>query len=260
MVGIYKITNPNGKVYIGQAINIDKRIQKYKWISAIQKQPKIKRSIDKHGWENHTVDILEECSVEQLDNREAFHKQQFIDMFGWKNALFCKIHDCVKDRCLPQEIKDRIGKSNTGKKRTTEQKAYLTQIRTRGKHCKPAYQYDLEGNFIKEWKYREDAEVFYNGHNTSSNITQCIKGKQKAAYGFQWTSVYSENILPYTPHLNYITQYTLDGKEIKQWNNISEAEKHYNPNSFKLRKYGSNNIRACLNGGQKTAYGFIWRY
>jgi excinuclease UvrABC nuclease subunit len=41
MVGIYKITNPNGKVYIGQAINIDKRIQKYKWISAIQKQPKI---------------------------------------------------------------------------------------------------------------------------------------------------------------------------------------------------------------------------
>ena len=28
--GIYKITNPNGKVYIGQSIDIDKRWNKYK--------------------------------------------------------------------------------------------------------------------------------------------------------------------------------------------------------------------------------------
>ena len=30
MVGIYKITNPSGKIYIGQSVNIDNRISSYK--------------------------------------------------------------------------------------------------------------------------------------------------------------------------------------------------------------------------------------
>jgi len=29
MVGIYKITNPNGKIYIGQSINIESRKRVY---------------------------------------------------------------------------------------------------------------------------------------------------------------------------------------------------------------------------------------
>jgi hypothetical protein len=30
IVGIYKITSPSGKVYIGQSINIERRIKEYK--------------------------------------------------------------------------------------------------------------------------------------------------------------------------------------------------------------------------------------
>ena len=30
MIGIYKITSPNGKIYIGQSINIDRRFKSYR--------------------------------------------------------------------------------------------------------------------------------------------------------------------------------------------------------------------------------------
>lgn len=30
MVGIYKITNPKGRIYIGQSVNIEQRKQNYK--------------------------------------------------------------------------------------------------------------------------------------------------------------------------------------------------------------------------------------
>lgn len=30
MIGIYKITNPNGKVYIGQSIDLERRLYYYK--------------------------------------------------------------------------------------------------------------------------------------------------------------------------------------------------------------------------------------
>ena len=30
MIGIYKITNPKGKIYIGQSINIENRFKVYK--------------------------------------------------------------------------------------------------------------------------------------------------------------------------------------------------------------------------------------
>ena len=35
--GIYKITSPTGNVYIGQAVNVYKRVQKYKWVSSTMK-------------------------------------------------------------------------------------------------------------------------------------------------------------------------------------------------------------------------------
>ena len=37
MIGIYKIINPNNKVYIGQSTNIERRFKQYKSLDAIRK-------------------------------------------------------------------------------------------------------------------------------------------------------------------------------------------------------------------------------
>jgi len=71
MIGIYKITNPNGKIYIGQSTNIEGRWIKYKQLSC-KDQPSIYSSLKKYGPKNHIFEIIEECAVEDLDNKEIY--------------------------------------------------------------------------------------------------------------------------------------------------------------------------------------------
>lgn len=110
MVGIYKITNPNNKIYIGQSVNIEKRFKEYKNIhTTIKQQIKIYNSLKKYGWENHKFEIIEECSLEQLNEREihwGLYYKTLESEFGLNLRL-------GKGRgLLSQEIKDRIGDKN----------------------------------------------------------------------------------------------------------------------------------------------------
>ena len=88
IIGIYKIISPSGKIYIGQSINIHKRWSAYKNIKYV-KQPRISNSVLKYGIENHKFEIIEECSLEDLDTRETYWKQHYINVLGWKQVLFC---------------------------------------------------------------------------------------------------------------------------------------------------------------------------
>lgn len=71
MIGIYKITNKvNGKIYIGQSINLNRRISEHKRY----KDPNqiIDQAIKKYGKDNFTFDIIEECQLEELNQRENY--------------------------------------------------------------------------------------------------------------------------------------------------------------------------------------------
>jgi group I intron endonuclease len=54
MVGIYKITNPKGKIYIGQSVDIEKRKYYYQALHC-KKQTMLYNSIKKYGWDNDWV-------------------------------------------------------------------------------------------------------------------------------------------------------------------------------------------------------------
>lgn len=76
-VGIYKVTNKeNGKAYVGQSVDIDRRWRKHINDS---KNPKKKsyyyplcRAFRKYGEENFDFIILEECSKEELNEKEIY--------------------------------------------------------------------------------------------------------------------------------------------------------------------------------------------
>lgn len=87
MIGIYKITSPSGKVYIGQSININKRINSYKKLKC-KKQPKLYNSLLKYGWEQHIFEVIEECLIEELNIRERYW-QDFYDVLDKKKGLNC---------------------------------------------------------------------------------------------------------------------------------------------------------------------------
>lgn len=260
MIGIYKITSPTNKVYIGQSLNINKRKKEYMRLS-IKDQPKIFNSLKKYGWEAHKFEILEECTLEQLNEQEIYHKQQFINELGWEKALFCNIYDSgggpkTKETC-ERISKSHIGmekpwvsKTLKGKKHTDVQiNSRINSIKSKSK---PIYQYDLEGNFIKEW---QKAKIASNELKISNGYLSSIIDTNKTINEYRFTSIKYDKISPTTKWKNVklITyQYDLEGNFIKEWPSAKEAAKFINK--------PSQCITACCRGEVKTAYGYKWKY
>lgn len=77
-IGIYKIENlTNGKVYIGQSKDIDKRVQHHFNGAAfddknVEYNTPLHQAIRKYGKDNFKIDILEECLRTDLDDREVY--------------------------------------------------------------------------------------------------------------------------------------------------------------------------------------------
>lgn len=210
MIGIYKIINPKGKIYIGQSVDIEDRKKQYKYLSKYSLGRKIKNSIKKYGWENHTHEIIEECSVEQLDEREIFWGTYY-NVLG-KNGLNLKLGEgrgLVSEETkilmskkakeiMTDEHKKKLSEAKLGKKRSEKAKQSLRVPKKSNKNYlnnvgkwpslkTSVLQYDLEENFIKEWEFIKDAELFYHPDNkVKNNICNCCRGAQKSAYGYVW--------------------------------------------------------------------------
>ena len=69
--GIYKITNTlNGKVYIGQSVNVQERFYEHKRKLRLQQHfnKYLQNAYNKHG-EYFEFEVIEECDVSELDKR-----------------------------------------------------------------------------------------------------------------------------------------------------------------------------------------------
>lgn len=138
MIGIYKITSPNGKVYIGQSINIEKRFNTYYKLHC-KSQIILYNSFVKYGIENHKFEILEECLVKNLNIRERFYQDNYNVLEKGLNcklthtnnksgfvSIETKIKMSKSSLLMTQETKNKIGNSNKGKKRTEEFKKNIS--------------------------------------------------------------------------------------------------------------------------------------
>ncbi len=124
MVGIYKITSPSGKIYIGQSVNIEKRFLSYSKLLRCKTQIKLFRSFLKYEVINHKFEIIEECDIELLNERERYY-QDLYDVLN--NGLNCKLTNTAdKSGKLSEEVKINISKGNIGKKRTEEHKQNIS--------------------------------------------------------------------------------------------------------------------------------------
>lgn len=112
--GIYKITSPSGRVYIGQSTNIKERFKNYSNPNRIKSQTKLYNSLKKYGVENHQFDIIEYCSEEDLNCSERFWQDEF-DVLG-QNGLNCSLQNCGEVRkVITEEMKIKISNSSKSK-------------------------------------------------------------------------------------------------------------------------------------------------
>lgn len=121
MIGIYKITSPTNRVYIGQSINIPQRFTSYKNINQNISHKRLKNSFFKHGVENHIFEIIEICLIDKLNERERYW-QDFYNVLG-KQGLNCRLTTTNdKSGYLSENTKIKISKSHIGKKLSEETK------------------------------------------------------------------------------------------------------------------------------------------
>jgi len=120
MVGIYKITSPSGKIYIGQSVEIHKRFWTYRSMKC-KAQAKLYSSFIKYGVNNHVFEILEECKREDLNRRERYY-QDFYSVLSEKglNLLLTPCNE--KPYIVSEETKEKIRKALTGTKQSLERR------------------------------------------------------------------------------------------------------------------------------------------
>jgi len=111
MIGIYKITSPSNRIYIGQSIDIERRIYKYKKDLCIQ-QTRLNNSFLKYGVENHVFEIIKECPIEDLNCSERYYQDLFKVLT--KNGLNCRL-TASKDKSGKQSESTKLKISNSNK-------------------------------------------------------------------------------------------------------------------------------------------------
>jgi hypothetical protein len=164
MIGIYKITSPTGKIYIGQSTNIENRKYYYSSVKC-DKQHKLYNSLQKHGWEQHIFEIIEECSLDQLNEKEIYWGLYY-DVLG-ENGLNLRLGDA--NGLCSEETKKKIGITNSRPKPSN----FNSNLK------KAVLQFDKQGNLIAEYESYHDAK-----NKTGLSLTEVLRGKAKTAGGF----------------------------------------------------------------------------
>jgi hypothetical protein len=218
-VGIYKITSPTGRIYIGQSRDIRRRWTYYINLKC-KAQPKLYRSFLKYGVKNHEFSILEECSLENLNNLEIYWGK-FYNSTSKEN-----LNLVIGNNLLSEDVSKRFRK--------------------------PVLQYTLEGEFIKEWE--SVAEASRNLGILETSIQKCCKGIRYRSKQFIFRFKENNKVegLNKGPVHSIVMQYTIDGEFVKEWESASEAARYL--------KVNSRGISSCCNREQATAHGFIWRF
>ena len=75
--GIYKITSPTGKIYIGQSVDIEGRWKYHKRLLPYYHINILYRSLMKHGVDSHTFEIIQECEKSELNKLERYYIDKY---------------------------------------------------------------------------------------------------------------------------------------------------------------------------------------
>lgn len=182
MKGIYKITSPSGRVYIGQSIDIERRFRHYKRMIC-KEQIKIHNSLLKYGVDAHIFEVLELCDTEQLNNRERHYQDLYDSVANGLNLLYVKsehfngghsdeskkkISDSLTGRKLSEEHKYKIGLNNSrrGMSDETKEKHRLGRL---GKKASPE---TIQKQILKRLGSKRSEE-------TKKKISEALKGIQR---------------------------------------------------------------------------------
>jgi hypothetical protein len=157
-----------------------------------------------------------------------------------------------KNRSEKTKLKISLSKQNISQE--TRDKMRNSSL---GKSIKIISQYNLNGEFIRDWDglylIKKELNIREEG------IIDCCKNRIKSFKGFRWTyknETLLDNIILIKTKINNknkpIIQYNLNGDFIREWHNIISASKEL--------KIDESNIGSVCKGKVKSAGKFKWSY
>lgn len=114
MIGIYKITSPTGKVYIGQSWNIHKRFIQYKNLHCAD-QPRLYNSLKKHGALCHSFDVVHELPPDIHQNLMDRYEHLYMDLYRASGIDMLNLREAGSNGKLSEETKKKISSANKGR-------------------------------------------------------------------------------------------------------------------------------------------------
>lgn len=206
---IYRLTFPNNKVYIGQAVDYKNRMATHKYAAKIFKNNNlyIENAIRKYSWDNIKKEIIiSNLSQNQVDFYEGF----WIEIYNSTNKSF------------------GYNIESGGKRQNP-------------KRQKMVYQFDSNGILINEWKSTRQAARQLN--ISCSGISKCAIGKAHSAFGYYWS--YNNNIL-IRPIINpfklKVQSKNLITGEVIIFNGVREAGRYFNIDGSDISKSCKKNL------------------
>lgn len=172
MVGIYKITNPEGKSYIGLSKDIEKRFQSHKGLQ-FQGNNKLRESLTKYGGDSHLFEVLEEINIFYLNRSEGNallrkRERHWINLYKTferglnenRGGSGCGSHTEESKQKISESLKGKPKPIDFGEKRKKWQHTEEYKEKVRNSPRCPVLMYDLEDNFIQEFPNQQMAANF----------------------------------------------------------------------------------------------------
>jgi hypothetical protein len=121
---------------------------------------------------------------------------------------------------------------------------------------KIVYQYDIDGNFIKEWKSAKYASLALNIERASISSVCC--GTYKSAGNFIWSYEKEISVSKYSSNTGKLFRTSV--KRISLVDNTSKIFASMKEAALDLGIKSYCNISSCCKGVRNTAFGFKWEY
>ena len=236
MIGIYKITNlVTNMSYIGQSINIQQRWREEKKRAFLENDSSynypLSRAFRKYGIDNFTFEVIEECSQEQLNDREKYWITYFDTFYNGynqtlggdsmiqrpKEKILGIIYDLEHTNMYHREIAEKweistemVQGINTGRYWYQENKNYPLQ-----KQHKIGSQHIVKGQSLKKQNVCKKC-----GKTISSKAVLCVECSHEASRKVEH------------PTAEELLQYLISIK-----GNFKEASRHYGVSDNAIRKW-----------------------
>ena len=212
--GIYmiqSISNPE-RIYIGSAVWIKKRWGYHleDFYNNKHKNPKLQNHYNKYGKKDLVFSVLESCPIESLIEREQYYINT---LKPWFNINKIAGSGGRLGSTQSEESRKRISDGHLGQvpwnkgktgvyselyiKTFKEHHGNLTRKgsthteESKQKMRNHIFQYDLQGNFIKEWLSTLEASIELS--IGVKMIYRCLTGRRNQTHGFLWGYKLVEN-------------------------------------------------------------------